>query len=120
MALSESTISMLPAFVSGSQQPVVVVTEQSVDGGVLLKASVPAQTVNAVEVAPENVPQTDEILSQWDEQKWWDAVPAVAVVSEVSVPEPQPVTSASGGILGALLALAPRSLRRRKKDESAK
>jgi MYXO-CTERM domain-containing protein len=43
-----------------------------------------------------------------------------AVVSDVSVPEPQPVTSASSGILGALLALAPRSLRRRKKDESAK
>jgi hypothetical protein len=72
--VSESTISMLPAFVSGSQQPVVVVSEQSVDSGVQLKASVPAQTETPVEVAPENVPQTDEILSQWDEQKWWDAV----------------------------------------------
>ena len=73
-----------------------------------------------MEVAPENVPQTDEVLSQWDEQKWWDAVPAPVVAADVVAAEPQPVTSASSGILGALLALAPRSLRRRKKDESAK
>ena len=118
--VSESTISMLPAFVSGSQQPVVVVSEQSVDSSIQLKASVPAESANVAEVAPENVPQTDEILSQWGEQKWWDAVPVAAMASEVSVPETQPVTSAASGILGALLALAPRSLRRRKKDESAK
>jgi hypothetical protein len=118
--VSESTISMLPAFVSGSQQPVVVVSEQSVDSSVQLKASAPVQTENAVEVAPENVPQTDEILSQWGEQKWWDAVPVAVVAADVAKSEAQPVTSASSGILGALLALAPRSLRRRKKDESAK
>jgi hypothetical protein len=118
--VSESTISMLPAFVSGSQPPVVVVSEQSVDGSVQLKASSPAQAENAVEVAPESVPQTDEVLSQWGEQKWWDAVPAAVVVADVAAPEAEPVTSASSGILGALLALAPRSLRRRKKDESAK
>ena len=118
--VSESTISMLPAFVSGSQQPVVVVSEQSVDSSVQLKASVPVQTDNAVEVAPENVPQTDEILSQWGEQKWWDAAPVAVVAADVSKSETQPVTSASSGILGALLALAPRALRRRKKDESAK
>ena len=118
--VSESTISMLPAFVSGSQQPVIVVSEQSVDSSVQLKASVPVQTENAVEVAPENVPQTDEILSQWDEQKWWDAVPVAVIAADVARSESQPVTSASSGILGALLALAPWSLRRRKKDESAK
>jgi len=118
--VSESTISMLPAFVSGSQQPVVVVSEQSVDSSVQLKASVPVQAENTVEVAPENVPQTDEILSQWGEQKWWDAAPVAVVAAEVAKSETQPVTSASSGILGALLALAPRSLRRRKKDESAK
>ena len=118
--VSESTISMLPAFVSGSQQPVVVVSEQSVDSSVQLKASAPAETANAVEVAPENVPQTDEILSQWDEQKWWDAVPVPVVAADVVKSETQPLSSASSGILGALLALAPRSLRRRKKDESAK
>jgi hypothetical protein len=118
--VSESTISMLPAFVSGSQQPVVVVSEQSVDSSVQLKASAPVQTENAVEVAPENVPQTDEILSQWGEQKWWDAVPVAVVAADVAKSETQPVISASSGILGALLALAPRSLRRRKKDESAK
>ena len=118
--VSESTISMLPAFISGSQQPVLVVSEQTVDSSVQLKGSVPAQAENAVEVAPENVPQTDEVLSQWDEQKWWDAVPAAVVAADVVAAEPQPVTSASSGILGALLALAPRSLRRRKKDESAK
>ena len=118
--VSESTISMLPSFVSGSQQPVLVVSEQAVDGNTELKASSEVVSEVSVEVAPENVPQTDEILSQWDEQKWWDAVPAVTSVSAVTVPEPQPVTSASSGILGALLALAPRSLRRKKKDESAK
>jgi parallel beta-helix repeat protein len=118
--VSESTISMLPSFVSGSQQPVLVVSEQTVDGNTELKASSEVVSEVSVEVAPENVPQTDEILSQWDEQKWWDAIPAAASVSAVTVPEPQPVTSASSGILGALLALAPRSLRRRKKDESAK
>ena len=118
--VSESTISMLPAFVSGSQQPVIVVSEQSVDSSVQLKASVPVQAENAVEVAPENVPQTDEILSQWDEQKWWDAAPVAVIAADVARSESQPVTSASSGILGALLALAPWSLRRRKKDESAK
>lgn len=118
--VSESTISMLPAFVSGSRSPVVVVSEQSVDSSVHLKASGPAQAENALEVAPESVPQTDEVLSQWDEQKWWDAVPAPVAVDDVASTETAPVTSASSGILGALLALAPRSLRRRKKDESAK
>jgi hypothetical protein len=118
--VSESTISMLPAFISGSQQPVIVVSEQSVDSSVQLKGSIPVQTDNAVEVAPENVPQTDEILSQWDEQKWWDAAPVAVVTADVAKSETQTVTSVSGGILGALLALAPRSLRRRKKDESAK
>lgn len=118
--VSESTISMLPSFVSGSQQPVLVVSEQTVDSSTELKASASVATEVTTEVTAENVPQTDEILSQWDEQKWWDAVPAAAVVSEVTVAEPQPVTSASSGILGALLALTPRSLRRRKKDESAK
>ena len=118
--VSESTISMLPAFISGSQQPVVVVSEQSVDSSVQLKGSVPVQTDNAVEVAPENVPQTDEILSQWDEQKWWDAAPVAVVTADVAKSETQTVNPVSGGILGALLALAPRSLRRRKKDESAK
>lgn len=118
--VSETTISMLPSFVSGSQQPVLVVSEQAVDGDVQLKASAPVATETPVEVAPENVPQTDEILAQWDQQKWWDTVPAAVGASDVAVPEAQPVTSASSGILGALLALAPRSLRRRKKDESAK
>jgi hypothetical protein len=118
--VSESTISMLPAFISGSQQPVIVVSEQSVDSSVQLKGSIPVQTDNAVEVAPENVPQTDEILSQWDEQKWWDAAPVAVVAADVAKSETQTVNPVSGGILGALLALAPRSLRRRKKDESAK
>lgn len=118
--VSESTISMLPAFVSGSQQPVVVVSEQTVDSSVQLKSSTPAETLSPVEIAPEVVPQTDEILSQWDEQKWWDAVPTAVVAAEAAAPETPPVTSASSGILGALLALTPRSLRRRRKDESGK
>lgn len=118
--VSETAISMLPAYVSGAQQPVMVVSEQTVDGNVQLKASAQDATENSVDVAPENVPQTDEVLSQWDEQKWWDAEPTAVVSAEASVSEPQAVTSASSGILGALLALAPRSLRRRKKDESAK
>jgi hypothetical protein len=118
--VSESTISMLPSFVSGSQQPVLLIAEQTVDSSLELKASAQVTTDSPVEVAPESVPQTDEVLSQWDEQKWWDAVPVPAVASDVTTPEPQPVASASSGILGALLALAPRSLRRRKKDESAK
>jgi hypothetical protein len=111
---------MLPSFVSGSQQPVLLIAEQTVDSSLELKASAQVTTDSPVEVAPESVPQTDEVLSQWDEQKWWDAVPVPAVASDVTTPEPQPVASASSGILGALLALAPRSLRRRKKDESAK
>ena len=118
--VSESTISMLPSFVSGSQQPVLVVSEQTVDSHTELKASASVAAEVPAEMAAENVPQTDEILSQWDEQKWWDTVPAAAVVTDVTVAESKPVTSASSGILGALLALAPRSLRRRKKDESAK
>ena len=119
-AVSESTISMLPSFVSGSQQPVIVVSEQTVDGETVLKGSASVVTETPVEITPENVPQTDEILSQWDEQKWWDAVPAPVVASVAVQQEPQPETSASSGILGALLALAPRSLRRRKKDETSK
>ena len=95
-------------------------SEQTVDSNTELKASASVAAEVSAEVTAENVPQTDEILSQWGEQKWWDAVPAAAVVTEVTVAEPQPVTSASSGILGALLALAPRSLRRRKKDEAAK
>ena len=53
---------------------------------------------------------TDAVLSKWDEQLWWESQP----VAEKPVEVEQKYSAAM--FLGALFALAPRSLRRRKDE----
>ena len=54
--------------------------------------------------------QTDSILSQWQEHAWWESQPETAKPGDVR----QEISAT--GLLGALLALTPRSLRRRKHE----
>ncbi len=119
---SQSTISMLPSVVFGSAQSLNFIAEQTVDSEITVEAGASSMTEPVAVVSEETAPQTDEILSQWDEQKWWDAetvVPAVDAATSIEQGAPNEQNNASVGFLGALLALAPRSLRRRRKEDSS-
>ena len=106
---------MLPSFVSGSAKALIVISAQTVDAEVKLESSDPVAADVSGQISETVAPQTDEVLSQWDQQKWWDsAATGVAPAEKAETP-----VSASVGFLGALLALAPRSLRRRRKDQSS-
>ena len=112
---TESTISMLPSFVSGSAKALIVISAQTVDAEVKLESTDPVAANVSGQISETVAPQTDEVLSQWDQQKWWDSAATVVAPAEKA----ETPVSASVGFLGALLALAPRSLRRRRKDESS-
>ena len=125
--VSESTISMLPSFVSGSPQAMVVIAEQSVDaelqvGNRVTTDAMDAGTAAATEQNAQLTPQTDEVLAAWDQQKWWDSAqttPVAVIVPANPVAEAAETKSASAGLLGSLMALAPWALRRRRKDDSS-
>jgi hypothetical protein len=55
----------------------------------------------------------DPVLSVWDQQIWWESASSPQVVAAVAAAEETAVSSASTGILGTLLALAPAAVRRR-------
>jgi len=125
--VSESTISMLPSVIFGSPHVEMVIADQAVDAELQISSEGVVETAEAnAEAVTETIPQTDEILARWDEQKWWDAVPAALApvvtapaVSPVKVEEKPEELSASAGLLGAIMALAPWALRRRRKDDSS-
>ena len=122
--VSESTISMLPSFVSGSPQALVVIAEQSVDAELQIEAvDASAVATEATEQNAQLTPQTDEVLAAWDQQKWWDsanATPVAVVVPATAVAAVENVeTKSSTGLLGSLMALAPWALLRRRKDDSS-
>jgi hypothetical protein len=122
--VSESTISMLPSFVSGSPQALVVIAEQSVDAELQIEAvDASAVAAEATEQNAQLTPQTDEVLAAWDQQKWWDsanATPVAVVVPATAVAAVENVeTKSSTGLLGSLMALAPWALLRRRKDDSS-
>ncbi|MEJ7591909.1 MAG: GEVED domain-containing protein [Planctomycetaceae bacterium] len=108
--VTESAISMVPAVVDGSQYlplPAEVLNPNS---------DVPLFEVesaaNAVPTAEDTAAtdQTDSVLSKWDEQTWWESQPAAEKPAEAER------KSSTAAFLGALFALAPRSLRRRKDE----
>ena len=107
--VTESAVSMVPAIVDGSQYLPLpeeatsdAVSEVSPNDGEVM-------VINAEDsVAAE---QTDSVLSQWDEQLWWESQPKARKPAESD----QKISAA--GFLGALFAMAPRSIRRRKNDE---
>lgn len=110
--VTESAVSMLPAVVDGSQY--IPVAEETLAA----EPEVRVLPVLALD-APEAVPvmddlvaedQTDSILSNWDEHAWWESQP------QDEKPVESSKRAASAGILGALFALAPRSLKRRKDE----
>lgn len=125
---TDAAVSMLPAVVSGTQivrelpeVDVVRESEQSVD-----EIKVADDSESSVQVV---LPQTDEVLSSWDQQIWWDEnestttpmrqVPVTQVpVKQVAVErsEERDATS-SAGFFAALLALTPRVFRRRREEQ---
>jgi hypothetical protein len=115
---------MLPSFVSGSPQALVVIAEQSVDAELQIEAvDASAVATEATEQNAQLTPQTDEVLAAWDQQKWWDsanATPVAVVVPATAVAAVENVeTKSSTGLLGSLMALAPWALLRRRKDDSS-
>ncbi len=106
---------MLPAVVSGSQYIAETVSDEVPEQPQVAPLAPVADAAAAM--LKVTAPQTDEVLSQWDKQTWWDAaVPTQAAPEVIANADRQ---NPSIGLLGAILALAPRSLRRRRKDESA-
>jgi hypothetical protein len=109
--VTESAVSMLPAVVDGSQwlplPEEIPVAEAEVSE--LLTDSTAGMVLSVDDATIAE--QTDSVLSKWDEQTWWESQP----VTQKSVETEQ--KSFSAGFLGALFALAPRSIRRRKNDE---
>ena len=113
--MSESAISMLPAFVSGSPLVSVVSPEQQTSLAESTESDLPVAAIASEIAATEIVPdQTDDVLSQWGEQKWWDAIVPVAETPLSLAVEPTVEKAkssvASAGFFGALLALAPKAL----------
>jgi len=108
--ISESAISMIPAVVDGSQY-VQVPEEQSAAEPDVRPLPVPeAALVASSADALVSEEHTDSILSGWDANAWWETQPQQEKQAETQQ------RSASVGFLGALFALAPRSLKRRKDE----
>ena len=107
--VTESAVSMVPAIVGGSQY---LPLPEDATSNAVHKVSSNDQGVNIVStedsVAAE---QTDSVLSQWDEQLWWESQP------KAEKPVESDQKNSTAGFLGVLFAMAPRSIRRRKNDE---
>ncbi|RLT08263.1 MAG: hypothetical protein DWI22_08265, partial [Planctomycetota bacterium] len=108
--VTESAISMVPAVIDGSQY--LPLAEAKANVVLDLPMLVIEGAANAVPFVEDAVAteQKDSVLSKWDEQAWWEGQPIAQKPAEVA-----PKNSAAG-FLGALLALAPRSFRRRKDE----
>jgi hypothetical protein len=108
--VTESTISMLPALIDGSQY--LPMPEELLNAKTevrVLPLESAANTAATIE-GEVTTAQTDSILSQWQEHAWWESKPETAIPDKVSQ------KTSAAGFLGALFALAPRSLRRRKDE----
>ncbi len=108
--VTESAISMVPAVVDGSQYLPLAAEVRNPNADVAL-----FEVENAANAVPTTAgtaatDQTDSVLSKWDEQTWWESQPVAEKPAEVEL------KSSTAGFLGALFALAPRSLRRRKDE----
>ncbi len=108
--VSESTISMLSPPSDGPRS--LPLTEEISNAKPEVRVLPIESAANAVSTAEntDTTAQTDSILSQWQEHAWWESLPEIAKPGDVR----QKVSAA--GLFGALLALAPRSLRRRKDE----
>ena len=108
--VTESAISMVPAVVDGSQYlplPEELATRETEVRVMRLDSAANAvPSVEGLAVAE----QVDSVLSQWNEHAWWES----KSVSEN--PAARELKATPAGFLGALFALAPRSLRRRKDE----
>jgi hypothetical protein len=107
--VTESAVSMVPAVVDGSQY--LPLPEDAAMNAV---REVSANAGEVVVISAEDsatAKQTDSVLSQWDEQLWWESQPKAEKPPESA----QKISKA--GLLGALFAMAPRSIRRRKNEE---
>ena len=108
--VTESAISMVPAVIDGSQYLPLPEEAAKLDSDVpMLAIDSAANAVSFVEDSAAT-DHTDAVLSKWDEQLWWESQP----VAEKPVEVEQKNSAAM--FLGALFALAPRSLRRRKDE----
>ena len=108
--VTESAISMVSAVIDGS--PYLPLPEEVVNRNSDATMTVIDSAANAVPTAEDSAAtdQTDSVLSKWDEQVWWESQP----VAEKPADAEQ--KNSAAGFLGALFALAPRSLRRRKDE----
>ena len=106
--VTESAVSMVPAIVEGSQYlPLPAEENPAVSSVSPVNGEV--EVISAADAVA--VEQTDSVLSKWDEQLWWESQPQ----AEKPAVSDQRVSAA--GFLGALFAMAPRSIRRRKSEE---
>ena len=106
--VTESAVSMVPAIIDGSQY-LPLPEEENVTVMPASPFNGEAEVVSAEDSVA--VEQTDSVLSKWDEHLWWESQPQ----AEKPAVSDQKVSAA--GFLGALFAMAPRSIRRRKSEE---
>ncbi len=107
--VTESAVSMIPAIVDGSQYLPLTDAATSIAVSEITSNDADVVVINAEDSIV--TADTDSVLSQWDEQLWWEAQPKAEKPAESN----QKISTA--GFLGALFAMAPRSIRRRKNDE---
>ena len=108
---SDITVGMLRSEIAGTGTQAIqdAATDMATSG-----TQAPATPVVVMDEA--DAQQSDEVLSAWDQQTWWEdkAEPVVAPAAQAIV-EKTESRSASAGVLGALFGLV--SLRRRRRDE---
>ena len=122
LSVTSTTVSL--ADFDDSDSPTAPVSSTEVSGDTPIVLPVPPgmelQRVTApIAIEESSAEHTDNVLSGWDKQLWWDRsakdseAPAVSAHDSVTR---TPKSSASFGIPGALLTLVPKAIRR-KRDE---
>jgi len=123
--LNEFSISMLPSRI-GKSQPIepAPLAPEAADMPLQSKQQTPES--GNIELAAGQPVETDEVLSGWSQEAWWDhsgnSLPAAPTLIPPAAPAPQAEVkterqSASAGLLGAILGLA--TLRRRRRNDES-
>jgi hypothetical protein len=109
---TDGTVSMLPAEVHSSRQ----VRDERIAARLATAqpAVTAAVTTPADKVADAPLSEAaDSVLSDWDQQVWWDQQPVATPAQSDEVGEDG---AAESGLMAALLALTPAALLRRRKE----
>ena len=122
LSVTSTTVSL--ADFDDSDNPTAPVNSADIVGDAPIVVPVP-QSIELLPMTPpiaieeNSAEHTDDVLAGWDKQLWWDrsakdseTLPASTIDSAARTPK----SSASFGILGALLTLVPKAIRRKRNE----